>query len=129
MADTDQPRKARQGARTDDMRFRLLNALAGNPGLSQRGLAEQIGVCLGGLNGLLNGLVETGLVKIENAETAPGRFRFAYRLTRKGKAAKTRLARPFLVRRRDELAALSGEIEALEAELEAGLGTVPGAQS
>ena len=64
MAEADLRRGARRTALSDDMRFRLLNALAANPGLSQRGLAQQIGVSLGGLNGLLNTLIETGLVKI-----------------------------------------------------------------
>ena len=117
MADADPTQKTRQDALREDVRFRLLRALAANPGLSQRGLAEDVGVSLGAVNGLLNGLIETGLVQIRNAEAAPGRFRFAYVLTRKGKAAKARLAGGFLDRRRAEVQALTGEIAALEAEL------------
>ena len=116
MADTDLPHENRQDALRDDTRFRLLRALGANPGLSQRDLAEAVGVSLGAVNGMVNGLIETGLVQIRNAEAAPGRFRFAYVLTRKGKAAKARLSSPFLERRRAELRTLTREIAALEAE-------------
>ena len=117
MADATPPHETRQDALREDVRFRLLWALEADPGLSQRDLAQRVGVSLGAVNGLVNGLIETGLVQIRNAEQEPGRFRFAYVLTRKGKAAKTRQAGRFLERRRAELQALGREIEALEAEL------------
>lgn len=117
MADPDPPRKLRRDARREDVRFRILRALEANPGLSQRGLAREIGLSLGGVNGFLNALIETGLVKIRNSEAAPGGFRFAYALTAEGRAAKTRLAGRFLERRRAELHALRREIDALETDL------------
>ena len=122
MADVDPPRDRRPDTVREDARFRLLRALDGDPALSQRRLAQEIGVSLGAVNGLLNTLIETGMVKIRNSAAAPGRFGFAYVLTGKGKAAKARLAGPFLARRRAEREALRREIEGLEAEL----GRTPG---
>ena len=118
MADPTTPLKSRQDRHHEDLRFRTLRALAGNPGLSQRGLADAVGISLGAANGLVNAMIEAGLVKIQNAGAPTGRFRFAYVLTAKGKTAKTRLAAGFLARRRSERAALDREIEALESELD-----------
>jgi len=108
---------SRQQVQREDARFRLLRALGGNPGFSQRGLAREIGVSLGAVNALLNAMIEAGLVKIRNSETAPGRFRFAYALTAEGRGATARLAGQFLARRRAELTALQREIDALSADL------------
>lgn len=100
----------------EDTRFRLLHVLDRNPEVSQRALAKDVGVSLGSVNARLNALIEIGLVKIGNSQTGTSRFGFAYRLTGSGKAEKMRLAARYLGRRRAQMAALLGEIEALEAE-------------
>lgn len=100
--------------RRDDVRFRLLNALAEDPSLSQRDLASAAGVSLGAANARINGLIEAGLVEIANAETAAGRFRMSYKVTRTGKATKTRLEPGYLARRLAEHEALGREIAGLK---------------
>ena len=50
------------GAR-DELRLRVLRALEANPELSQRQLAAELGVSLGGVNYALRALVERGFVK------------------------------------------------------------------
>lgn len=116
MTEPHPSRTGRQKALRDDVRFRLLRALDTDPALNQRGLARETGVSLGAVNALLNGLIETGWVKVGSAEAAPTRYRIAYVLTEAGRGEAQRLAGGYLARRRAERAALSAEIAALEAD-------------
>ena len=50
----------------DELRLRVLRALEINPELSQRQLAAQLGVSLGGVNYAVKALVERGFVKAYN---------------------------------------------------------------
>ena len=52
------------GAR-DELRLRVLRALEANPELSQRQLAAELGVSLGGVNYALKALIERGSVKAD----------------------------------------------------------------
>ena len=49
-----------------DIHFRVLNALEENPHITQRELAQKLGVSLGGINFCLKALVEIGHLKINN---------------------------------------------------------------
>ena len=49
-----------------DIHFRVLNALEENPHITQRELAQKLGISLGGVNFCLKALVEIGHVKINN---------------------------------------------------------------
>lgn len=101
-----------------DTHFRVLRLLNENPEMSQRELAEAVGVSVGGIHYVLNALIEKGLVKLGNFTAAEDKRRYAYIVTRKGIAEKTRLTRDFLIRKMQEYAALKKEIKSLEAELE-----------
>ena len=57
------------GAR-DELRLRVLRVLEVNPELSQRQLAAELGVSLGGVNYALKALVERGFVKAGNFRKA-----------------------------------------------------------
>lgn len=102
----------------EDVHFRVLRLLQENPELSQRALAEELGVSLGSVNFQLKGLVEKGLVKLGNFSANPDKRRYAYILTPKGIAAKAALTRQFLTKRRNEYEVLRSEIEALQNEIE-----------
>ncbi|QEP43499.1 winged helix-turn-helix transcriptional regulator [Ectothiorhodospiraceae bacterium BW-2] len=56
----------RQHLRQEDNHFRLLRLLEQNPTLTQRELAEQIGMSLDGVNYCLNALIDKGFVKMDN---------------------------------------------------------------
>jgi len=47
--------------------YSLLKTLEENPGLSQRSLAQHLGVSLGKVNFCLNALIEKGSVKVNNS--------------------------------------------------------------
>ena len=100
----------------EDTHFRVLRLLQSNPEMSQRELAQAVGVSVGGMHYLLNALVEKGLVKLGNFASAEDKRRYAYILTPKGLAEKAAITRRFLARKMDEYHALKAEIEALRAE-------------
>jgi EPS-associated MarR family transcriptional regulator len=102
----------------EDMHFRVLRILQDNPEMSQRELAEAVGVSVGGIHYVLNALIEKGLVKLGNFTAAEDKRRYAYILTPKGIARKTALTRSFLARKLEEYEALKQEIEALKKESE-----------
>jgi EPS-associated MarR family transcriptional regulator len=85
-----------------DARVRVLRLLAQRPEISQREIAQSLGIALGSVNYLLRALVEKGLVKTRNFRNSRNKLRYAYILTPKGLAAKTALTAEFLRRKRAE---------------------------
>ena len=101
----------------EDTRFRLLRLLEDNPHMSQRDLAEAVGISVGSTHYVLKAMVERGLIKLGNFTAAPDKRRYAYVLTPRGVAEKARIAGRFLARKLDEYEALKIEIALLKAEL------------
>ena len=89
-----------------------------NPDLTQRELAEKLGVSVGGLNYCLKALTEKGLVKMQNFANSKNKFGYMYVLTPSGIAEKTRLASAFLKRKMEEYEALKAEIAAVRSEVQ-----------
>ena len=104
------------GAR-NELRLRVLRALEANPELSQRQLAAELGVSLGGVNYALKALMERGFVKADNFRKSGNKVAYLYVLTPKGVAEKTSLATAFLGRKLEEYELLKQEIEALKGEV------------
>jgi EPS-associated MarR family transcriptional regulator len=95
--------------------MRLLQA---NPDLTQRELAEQLGVSVSGLNYCLKALIEKGWVKMHNFSQSKNKFGYVYILTPSGIAEKTALTSNFLKRKLSEYETLKAEIESLSGELQ-----------
>lgn len=110
---------SRSGDLREDVRFRILRLLQNNPELSQRELAQALGVSTGGVHYALRALVGKGLIKIGNFNASKDKRRYAYILTSKGLAEKAALTGRFLQRKMREHEALRAEIEKLQAELAA----------
>jgi EPS-associated MarR family transcriptional regulator len=104
------------GAR-DELRLKVLRALEANPELSQRRLAAELGVSLGGANYALKALMERGFVKANNFRKSGRKAAYLYVLTPKGVVEKASLATAFLGRKLEEYEVLSQEIEALKGEV------------
>ena len=104
------------GAR-DEFRLRVLRALEANPELSQRQLAAELGVSLGGVNYALKALIERGFVKADNFRKSGSKVAYLYVLTPKGISEKALLTRAFLGRKLEEYEVLRQEIEALQGEV------------
>jgi EPS-associated MarR family transcriptional regulator len=102
----------------EDTHFRVLRLLQENPEMSQRELAEAVGVSVGGMHYVLNALIEKGLVKLGNFTAAEDKRRYAYVLTPKGIKEKSLITGRFLKRKLAEYEALKREIEELRREQE-----------
>jgi EPS-associated MarR family transcriptional regulator len=109
----------RRDQHREDARFRILRLLHDNPEMSQRELANAVGVSTGGIHYVLNALLDKGLIKLGNFTAAEDKRRYAYMLTRKGIAEKAALTRRFLARKMAEYEALRAEIEEVRAEIDA----------
>ena len=105
------------GALDLETRVAVLRALQDNPQLSQRQLAEVIGVSLGKTNYCLRALIEKGYVKAENFSANPRKLGYVYQLTPQGLAAKARITARFLKRKVEEHEALKEEIASLREEV------------
>ncbi|WP_417525559.1 MarR family EPS-associated transcriptional regulator [Marinovum sp.] len=111
-----------------DVRFRILRLLDGNPQMSQRALSRELGISLGAVNYCLSALVAKGQLKISNFRASNKKLRYAYVLTPKGVAEKTALTSRFLQRKLNEYDALKAEIESLQEDLELGADMAPAPQ-
>jgi EPS-associated MarR family transcriptional regulator len=97
--------------------FKVLRILHDNPDLTQRELANQLGMSVGGLNYCLKALIDKGFVKMDNFQKSKNKFKYVYLLTPQGIAEKVALTSRFLQRKMQEYEALKAEIEALKAQL------------
>lgn len=104
----------------EDTRFRVLRLLEENPEMSQRDLADAVGISTGSVHYILSALVERGLVKLGNFGASKDKRRYAYVLTPKGLAEKAAITGRFLARKLEEYEALKREIDELRAEIDPG---------
>ncbi len=102
----------------EDTYFRVLRALNENPDLTQRELAQKLGVSVGSLNYCLKALIEKGWVKMQNFSQSKNKFGYVYILTPRGMAEKAALTGNFLKRKLVEYEALKAEIESLHTDLQ-----------
>ena len=109
---------SRQSRIQEDTRFRVMRLLQDNPDLTQRELADKLGISVGGLNYCLKALMEKGWVKMNNFAHAKNKFGYIYVLTPSGIAEKATITHRFLQRKMEEYEALKLEIAALQSEAE-----------
>jgi EPS-associated MarR family transcriptional regulator len=105
---------SRQAKIQEDTHFRIMRILQENPDLTQRELAEKLGISLGGLNYCLKELMKKGMVKMENFANSKNKFGYVYVLTPSGMAEKGAVTHRYLQRKMDEFEALKAEIEDLK---------------
>lgn len=115
---TDRPFMASKHSQHDeDLHFRVLKLLQDDPHMSQRELAERLGVSNGKLHYCMKALIEKGLVKLGNFAQSKHHLGYAYLLTPAGIKQKAAMTSDFLKRKMAEYEALQAEIAALQAEL------------
>ena len=100
----------------EDTHFRVLRLLQENPDLTQRELAERLGISVGGLNYCLKAMMDKGLVKMNNFAQSKNKFGYVYILTPTGLAEKAAITHRFLQRKMEEYEALKAEIQVLKEE-------------
>ena len=90
--------------------------LQDNPDMTQREIAEKLGISTSGLNYCLKALIDKGWVKVQNFSESKNKFGYIYVLTPQGIAEKMTLTSRFLKRKMAEYDALRMEIEGLKLE-------------
>ena len=103
---------------TDEYRSKILRILEERPDISQRELAQKLGVSLGKANYCLRALVTTGLIKANNFKNNNNKKAYMYFLTRRGVAAKVHATARFLDRKMEEYEELRREIAVLKQEVQ-----------
>jgi EPS-associated MarR family transcriptional regulator len=116
---------SRQSQIQEDTTFRVLRILEQEPDISQRALADRLGLSLGGLNYCLKALIEKGFVKLENFSNSRHKFGYVYILTPAGLIEKAALTGRFLKRKMAEYEALKAEIASVRSEARRGNSNAP----
>lgn len=99
-----------------DAEARIFRILADNPEISQRALAQEVGISVGSVHYLLNALIEAGYVRFSTASSSKDGRRKGYYLTKRGMAEKIAATTAFLNRKTLEYKALKQEIDMLKVE-------------
>ena len=99
----------------EETHYKVMRLLEDNPDLTQRELAQSLGVSVGSVNYCLKALVDKGWVRMKNFAYSKNKFGYIYVLTPTGLAEKAIITQRFLKRKMDEYEQLKAEIEALQA--------------
>lgn len=102
---------------TDEYRYKILKLVELHPEISQRDLAEALGISLGKTNFCLKALIEVGILKATNFKNNKNKLAYMYLLTPKGIEEKTIITAQFLKRKMQEYEALEFEIKQLMNEV------------
>ena len=101
----------------EDTYFRVLRILQESPDVTQREIAQLLGVSTSGLNYCLNALIDKGWVKAHNFSESKNKFGYVYILTPSGIAEKAALTGRFLQRKLKEYEEMRAEIDSLRSEV------------
>jgi EPS-associated MarR family transcriptional regulator len=97
--------------------YKLLRYLDEHPDVTQRELAEQLGVSLGKVNYCLKALIGRGLIKARNFKNSENKRAYLYVLTPTGIEDKAKITLGFLQRKIEEFEQLKTEIRELQQEV------------
>lgn len=100
----------------DEITYNLLKLIENEPHLSQREIAQKMGVSLGKTNYCLKALVDKGYVKIQNFYNNKKKISYIYLLTPQGIEEKATVTFRFLQRKIKEYESIKLEIENLKIE-------------
>lgn len=103
----------------DALQLQVLRLLQERPDMSQRELAQALGLSLGRLNYGLRALIARGWVKVDNFRRSNNKAAYAYVLTPAGIAQKLAVSRRFLRQKEAEFEMLQRTIESLRREVDA----------
>jgi EPS-associated MarR family transcriptional regulator len=91
--------------------FDLLRKIKERPASTQRELALELGFSLGKLNYCLKSLKKKGHIKLKNFQNNKNKINYAYILTPRGLAIKTKLTVNFMKRKMKEYDELAKELK------------------
>ena len=94
--------------------LKILKYIKSNPHISQRQLAQELGVSVGKINYCVQALITKGWVKAGNFKRSTNKMSYLYLLTPAGIDEKTRLTASFLKQKIDEHEIITQEIKQLK---------------
>lgn len=97
--------------------YRTLKLLNKSPELTQRQIADKLGVSLGKGHYVVRALLDVGFLKNVTFQKPDDKIGHMYVLTAKGVREKARLAKRFLKFKQDEYKRLQKEIKSLKGEV------------
>ena len=89
----------------------ILRKIEENPNLTQRQIAEHLGLSLGKINYLIKALISKGFLMIGNFKRSDNKLGYLYLLTPEGVETKKKLTILFLQRKSEEFDKLKKEME------------------
>lgn len=101
-----------------ELQYKALKLLEDNPDLTQRQIAEKLGISLGKTHYLIKSLTEVGWIKFGNFKKSKNKLGYAYLLTPKGISEKASITINFLERKQKEYLKLHLEIAELKKDIE-----------
>jgi len=100
-----------------EIHLKVLRHVEGHPDVTQRELAQHLGISLGKANYCLKALIDKGFIKARNFRNSNNKRAYLYKLTPSGIEAKARISMSFLRRKMDEYEQLKKEIDLLQDEV------------
>ena len=97
--------------------LKVLRCLEENPEITQRELAQELGVSLGKVNYCLKSLIQKGWVKANNFKNSNNKSAYVYLLTPKGIERKAQITVRYLRWKLQEYEMLKKEIDQLKTEV------------
>jgi EPS-associated MarR family transcriptional regulator len=101
---------------TTDVHYKLMRLVEGNPEMSQREIARELGISLGKANYCLRALIEKGWIKAANFKNSQNKAAYMYLLTPHGIEQNASLTMRFLQAKMHEYEALRKEIRQVRRE-------------
>ncbi len=101
----------------NEIHLQVLRAVESRQGLTQRELANELGVSLGKAHYCMKALIDKGLVKMGNFSHNQKKMDYAYLLTPSGIKSKAVLTAHFLERKASEYAMLKSELKKQEKDI------------
>jgi EPS-associated MarR family transcriptional regulator len=98
--------------------LKILKRIQANSEISQRQLAQELGVSVGKVNYCLRALIDKGFVKAGNFKRSPNKMAYLYLLTPTGIEEKASLTTRFLKRKIAEHEQITQEIEQLKRDVQ-----------
>ena len=102
---------------TTETHLKVLRHLEANPSITQRELAQELGISLGKANYCLKALIQKGWIKANNFKNNKNKAAYAYLLTPKGIENKAQITVHYLKTKMQEYETLKQEIAELKNEV------------
>ena len=103
---------------TTEAHLKILKHIDCNPHISQRQLAQELGVSVGKINYCVQALITKGLIKAGNFKRSASKLKYLYILTPIGIEEKTRLTASFLKHKIIEHEKITQEIAQLKRDMQ-----------